>query len=85
VSGGYYGYRGGYYSGYGSGYETRVDQYTEGTLTLDMIDPAEMKLLWEGSLKGRLTKKDIKDMAATADQAVAEIFVKFPVLDVTTQ
>jgi hypothetical protein len=85
MSGGYYGYRGGYYTGYGygTGYETRVDQYTEGTLTIDMIDPREKKLLWEGTLTGRLTKKDVQDMETTIDQAVKEIFFKFPVLDVT--
>jgi hypothetical protein len=87
MGGGYYGYRGGYYTGYGygTGYQTQVDQYTEGTLNIDMIDPVEKKLLWEGTLKGRLTKKVTEELEATVNQAVAEIFVKFPVLDVTLQ
>jgi hypothetical protein len=84
--GGYYGYRGGMYGGFGApmggmAYETTVQQYTEGTLTIDMIDPREKKLLWEGTIKGRVTKKAVKNMEATIDNAVAEIFKEFPVLD----
>ena len=84
MGGGYYGYRGGIYDDFGYGgvaYETRIEQYTVGTLTIDMIDPKERKLLWEGTVTGRLTKKDVKNMEATIDEAVKDIFVKFPVLD----
>jgi hypothetical protein len=82
MGGGYYGYRGGFYDdfGYGGGvaYETRIDQYTEGTLTVDMIDPKTRKLLWEGTVAGRLTKKDVQNMEATIDTAVRDVFTKFP-------
>ncbi len=87
AAGGYYGYRGGFYDGFGPGmgvgmgYETTIQQYTEGTLTIDLIDPRERKLLWEGTVKGRVTKKDVKNMEATIEAAVAEIFTRFPVLD----
>ena len=84
MTGGYYGYRGGYYDGFGPGgmaYETTVQQYTEGTLTIDMIDPKQRKVLWEGTVKGRLTKKDVKNLEATIDDAVNDIFYRFPVLD----
>ena len=84
MSGGYYGYRGGVYDDFGYGgvaYETRIDQYTVGTLTIDMIDPKARKLLWEGTLIGRLTKKDEKNLEATIDEVVKDIFVKFPVLN----
>lgn len=83
MSGDYYGYRGGYYDGFGhSGmaYETRIEQYTVGTLTIDMIDPRQRKLLWEGTTKGRLTKKDVKNLEETIDAAVKDVFTKFPVL-----
>ena len=87
MSAGYYGYRGGYYNGfgYGGGYETRIDQYTEGTLTIDMIDPTLKKVVWEGTVTGRLTKKDVKDLEGTIDRAVEDVFDKFPVLDVTLE
>jgi hypothetical protein len=81
MSGGYYGYRGGFYDGFGGPtYETQIDQYTVGTLTIDMIDPKERKLLWEGTVTGRITKKDVKNLEATIDQAVKDVFVKFPVV-----
>ena len=50
-------------------------------LTIDMIDPKQRKLLWEGTVKGRLTKKDVKNLEATIDEAVNDIFYRFPVLD----
>jgi hypothetical protein len=84
--GGYYGYRGGMYDDFGYGgpaYETRIENYTEGTLSIDMIDPKERKLLWEGTVTGRLTKKDTQNMEATINEAVRDVFLKFPVLDVT--
>ena len=55
---GYYGYRAGAY-GYGTwgGYETRVTQYTEGTLNIDLIDNARDILVWEGAAVGRMKDK----------------------------
>jgi hypothetical protein len=83
MGGGYYGYRGGLYDdfGYGGGmaYETRVEQYTQGTLTVDMIDPKTRKLLWEGTVAGRLTQKDVQNMESTVDLAVKDVFTKFPI------
>ena len=83
MSGGYYGYRGGMYDDFGGGgvaYETRIDQYTMGTLTIDMIDAKQRKLIWEGTVTGRITNKDVKNLEATIDGAVKDVFVKFPVL-----
>ncbi len=82
MGGGYYGFRGGFYDDFGYGgvaYETRIDQYTEGTLTVDMIDPVNRKLLWEGTVAGRLTKKDVQNMGATVNEAVRDVFVNFPI------
>lgn len=79
---GYYGYRGGYYDGFGMGgpaYETRIDQYTEGTLTIDMIDAKQRKLIWEGTVSGRITKKDVQNLEKLVDEAVADVFLKFPI------
>ena len=86
--GGYYGYRGGYYSGFGPSmgmsYQTTVQQYTEGTLTIDMVDPKQRALLWEGTLKGRVTKTDIRNLEKTIDKAVRDIFSQFPMPDSDT-
>lgn len=82
MSGGYYSYRRSYYDGFGYGgmaYETRIEQYTEGTLTIDMIDARERKLLWEGTVSGRITKNDIKNLEGLVDRSVADIFDRFPI------
>jgi hypothetical protein len=84
MSGEYYGYRGGIYDDFGydsMAYETRIEQYTVGTLTIDMIDPKARKLLWEGTVTGRVTKKDVKNLEGTIDEAVKDVFSKFPALD----
>ena len=87
MGGGYYDYRDPFYDpwgGYG-GYETRVDQYTEGTLNIDVVDTATNKLVWEGSVAGRLTEKDVRNMEKTIDEAVAAVMTGFPILSVGVQ
>lgn len=87
TAGAYYGYRDPFYDpwvGYG-GYETRVDQYTEGTLNIDVVDVATNKLVWEGSVTGRLTEKDVRNLEQTVDEAVAAVMDNYPVLPGGTQ
>ncbi len=84
TAGGYYEYRDPFYDswgGYGGGvaYETRVDQYTEGTLNIDVVDVETNKLAWEGSIVGRLTDKDVRNMEQTVDEAVTAVMYNFPI------
>ena len=79
--GGYYGYRDPFYDtwgGYG-GYETRIDQYTEGTLNIDVVDAKTKKLVWEGAVAGRVTDSAIRELEKTIDNAVAVIMERYPV------
>jgi hypothetical protein len=93
TAGGYYGYRGyDTWGGYGMGYggsETTVTQFTEGTLTVDMVDNAKRQLVWEANLVGRITKKVRENLEPTINQAVMEIFAQYPhaagVANVTTE
>lgn len=75
--GGYYGYRRGYYGVWG-GYETTVTQYTEGTLTVDVVDAARKQLAWDGTAVGRVRETDRQNMQPAVDAVVAQIFAKFP-------
>jgi hypothetical protein len=59
-------------------YETRIEQYTEGTLNIDVIDKSNKKLLWEGIAVGRLNKRTLDNLEEKINQAVALIFEKFP-------
>ena len=81
TSGAYYGFRDPLYDtwgGYG-GFETLVDQYTEGTLNIDVIDADRKKLVWEGAIVGRVTDNAIRNLEKTIDKAVREIMAGYPV------
>jgi Domain of unknown function (DUF4136) len=74
---GYYGYRGGMY-GWGAGVSTTVDNYTEGTLNIDVIDRAASKLLWEGIAIGRINSKARDNPQPAIDAVVKQVFERFP-------
>lgn len=80
--GGYYGFRDPFYDPWGGyvGYETRIDQFTEGTLNIDIVDAASRQLIWEGSVSGRVTDRDLKNLEKTIDEAVRDIMADFPVV-----
>jgi hypothetical protein len=77
---GYYGWRDPFYDPWpGYAYETRIDQYTEGTLNIDVADVAQKKLVWEGSVVGRITDDFVRNLERGLDEAVAAIFENYPV------
>lgn len=59
-------------------YETRIDQYTEGTLNIDVVDTKTNKLVWEGMASGRVTDTAIRQLEDTIDKAVTAIMKGFP-------
>lgn len=76
---GYYGYRFyGAWPGYGFGSTTYVEQYTEGTVNVDIVDRTRNALVWEGVAVGRVTRQDREDPAGSIAEAVAAIFARFP-------
>lgn len=75
----YFGYRGGRYNPWvGYSTETVVRQYTEGTLTIDLVDRARKQLVWSGAAFGRITDKVRNDPQAAVDNAVREILARYP-------
>jgi hypothetical protein len=76
MTGGYYGYRGGYYGGWG-GYDTTVTQYTEGTLSIDIVDARRRQLVWEGAAVGRIRDSARKDLQGAVNRVVPQIFEEF--------
>lgn len=80
TTGAYYGYRGSRYGAWGSyGTETRIDQYTEGTLHIDIVDSATEKLVWDGAIVGKVTEEVRQNLEPVINEAVVAIFEKFPV------
>lgn len=78
--GGYYGYRYGMYSAWPMYYDaTVVHQYQQGTLNIDVVDAARKQMIWEGVVTNSVTKKDLDNVQAAIDRAVAAAFAKYPV------
>lgn len=75
----FYNYRHRSYVGFPMWYDqTQVRQYTEGTLTIDLVDAARNHLVWTGSAIGRVTQRTAQERAAAADGAIASIFARYP-------
>ena len=68
--------------GYGYGWNgvNRLDinQYTEGTLFLDIIDAKKKQLVWQGIGTGALRTKNVEKKEARIKEFVAEIMAKYP-------
>jgi len=82
---GYYGWRDPFFDPWpGYTYETRITQYTEGTLNIDIADVVRHKLVWEGATVGRITDEIVRNLERSVDQAVADIFSQFPIKPIGT-
>ncbi|HXV27477.1 MAG TPA: DUF4136 domain-containing protein [bacterium] len=59
--------------------QTSVYQYEEGTLILDIVDPATKKLIWRGTAKAEVSVSDSPEKKeARIDKAVHKILLQFP-------
>ncbi|MEE9606914.1 MAG: DUF4136 domain-containing protein [Myxococcota bacterium] len=59
--------------------ETRVREYEEGTLVIDIADAREKELVWRGVGKGRLREQPTPEQTTrSVDDAVAAILKDFP-------
>lgn len=69
--------RGGY--GWGAGYGGGVTtyDYKEGTLILDLIEPAKNQLVWRATIVGTL-EDSTKDNVDLANKAIAKAFQDYP-------
>ena len=78
----YYGGRGGlwgasYYGAFGAR-EVDVQQYTEGTLAIDIYDVAEHKPVWHGVATKRVTDEMRRNPDESINEAVSAILEAFP-------
>lgn len=75
---GYYGYRTGWYDPwYGYDY-VDVDQYTQGTLNIDIVDAKAKRLVWESVAVGRVTEKIREDIPGALRAVVPQMLADFP-------
>jgi hypothetical protein len=62
--------------GYGVGYGTRIIQYTESTLTIDIINRTQKQLIWQGVAVGSLGEQQSATLVA---DIVAAVFNEYPI------
>lgn len=55
-----------------------VNQYTEGTLFLDIIDAKKKELVWQGIGSGALRMSNVEKREARIKEFVKEIMAKYP-------
>ena len=74
----FYDYRYGFYSPWPAyTTHTEIQQYSEGTLVVDLIDARTNEMVWEGSARNTVTEKTRRDAALVIDDAVARMFKQF--------
>ncbi|MEE4329832.1 MAG: DUF4136 domain-containing protein [Wenzhouxiangella sp.] len=60
-------------------HSTAIDQFTEGTVVIDLIDAQAERMIWEGRATGEVTERTRRDAAEELDKAVKAIFDRFPI------
>ncbi|TNF83226.1 MAG: DUF4136 domain-containing protein [Gammaproteobacteria bacterium] len=70
--------RRGYYYGYNYGTETRVRQYTEGQLAVDIFDVASKNPAFHGVASKKITDSDRENQQQTLNAITAEALAGFP-------
>lgn len=77
-SAGYYEYRGHLYYDAFINTRTFIDDYQQGTLSIDLVDNKLKKMVWQGVAVGRVTQEKLKNLQSTLQQTISEIFTQFP-------
>jgi Domain of unknown function (DUF4136) len=71
-------HRRGFYNTWPGYQRTEIRQYTQGTLGIDVVDPARRQLIWEGFAMGRVTQSTTDNLGPVLNDAVVDIFRDFP-------
>ncbi|MEO6080194.1 MAG: DUF4136 domain-containing protein [Steroidobacteraceae bacterium] len=75
----YYRYRNGLYVAWPLYHDdVTTTQYQVGTASVDVVEAARKQLVWEGMAEGRLSRRAQKDPGLAIDNAVKEIFERYP-------
>jgi len=63
---------------WGGGSNLNINQYTEGTLFIDIIDANKKELLWQGIGSGALSTRNVEQKEERVKEFVNEILSKYP-------
>lgn len=67
-----------YWSGYWNTSTVRTRQYTEGQLAIDILDVADHRPIWHGTVSRRVTQSELGEPGPALEEAVNAIAAKFP-------
>lgn len=73
----YRGWPGGPRSAWG-GTEVTTRRYNVGTLVIDLVDLERRQMVFQGVAQGTVTRDMLRNREETINQAVAQVFAKFP-------
>jgi Domain of unknown function (DUF4136) len=65
-------------SPWGPGGWNNIEAYSEGTLTIDVIDAKNKEAIWSGSAISRVYQAALDNPRGSVDETVGHIFAKFP-------
>lgn len=65
------------YRGFGGG-TIDTERYQAGTLRIDIVDAQRQALAWQGVAEGRLGEEALQSPGPAMEQAVTEVFARFP-------
>ncbi len=65
--------------GWPSHSRVEVDQFSEGRLSVDLVDASRQMLVWEGVASKRLTQRTMNELGPALDDAVHRMFRQFPI------
>lgn len=75
----FYDFRYGFYNPWPAySISTEVQQFSEGTLVIDLIDARTQQMVWEGTARNEVTERTRREAASRLDAAVKRIFENFP-------
>jgi hypothetical protein len=75
----FYDFRYGFYNPWPTySISTEVQQFSQGTLVIDLIDARTNQMVWEGTARNEVTEKSRREAASRLDAAVKRIFEEFP-------
>lgn len=62
-------------------YETDIQQVTEGTLFVDVVDVRTKRLIWEGSAHGAVSRGNLARNKSKISNAINKMLTEFPILE----
>jgi len=58
--------------------QMQVSRYQEGTLSIDLVDARQNRMVWTGDAIATVTRMNAQERAANIDKTIAAVFAKYP-------